>query len=247
MFVAASTRCFSDKPFVEAAFLLDDLEYDKLELWLDEGSSHLKPSEVVADPEGFCTRYREWTRLSPVAICLESEVDPAWFALLTRAAKQLRVAQITISAARLGTPFNSEIDRLRELLKIASEDGVLLSIKTKTGHLTEDPHTAVELCQAAPGLGITLDPSYLLCGPHRGGNYDQVFPYVQHVHLRDSTPDQVQVPVGLGQIDYSRLISQLERVKYNRALSVEVLPELGDDQSRPIELRKIRLLLESLL
>jgi hypothetical protein len=39
----------------------------------------------------------------------------------------------------------------------------------------------------------------------------------------------------------------LERVKYNRALSVEILPELGDPATRSVELRKLRLLLESLL
>lgn len=247
MFVAASTRCFSDKSFAEACFHLDDLEYDKVELWLDENSVHLKPSEIVKDPDGFAVRYREATRLSPTAFCLENDIDPAGFAVLSRVAKQMRIAQITLPASKLGTPFNAEIDRLKEFLKIASQDGVLVSIKTKTGHLTEDPHTAVELCQAAPGLGLTLDPSYYICGPHRGQNYDQVFPYVFHMHLRDSSPEHVQVPVGLGQIDYSRLLSQLERVKYNRSLSVEILPEYNEPAARPIELRKMRLLLESLL
>ena len=214
---------------------------------MDESSDHLRPSEVLRDPDRFCARYREVSRLVPVALCVENEISTSDFAILTRAAKQLRIAQITLPASKLGTPFNSEIDRLRDLLRIASQDGILVSIKTKTGHLTEDPHTAVELCQAARGLGLTLDPSYYVCGPHRGGNYDQVFPYVHHVHLRDTNPDQLQVPVGLGQTDYSRLISQLERVKYTRALSVEILPELCDLADRPIELRKMRLLLESLL
>lgn len=247
MFVSASTRCFSDKSLAEACFLLDDLEYDKIELWMDESQNQLKPSEIIKDPEGFCVRYREATRLAPVAFCLDSDIDPQGFHVLTRVAKQLKVAQITIPASRLGTPFNSEIDRLREFLKVASQDGILVSIKTKTGHLTEDPDTAIELCQAAPGIGLTLDPSYYLCGPHRGGLYDQVYPYVFHTHLRDTNPDQLQVPIGLGQIDYSRVISQLERVKYNRALSVEILPELVDPAARLIELRKMRLLLESLL
>lgn len=247
MFVAASTRCFSDRPFAEACFQLDELHYDKIELWLDEASEHLKPSQVVTDPDGFCTRFREVTRLSPVAICLESDTSYEAFAVLTRVAKQLRITQMTVAAAPLGTPFNSEVDRLREMTRIASQDGVLVSMKTRTGRLTEDPDTAVELCRAVPGLGITLDPSYFMCGPHRGAAYDQVFNHVYHVHLRDTTPEQLQVPVGLGQIDYSRLISQLERARYNRALSVEVLPELGDPAGRAIELRKIRLLLESLL
>jgi sugar phosphate isomerase/epimerase len=247
VFVSASTRCFSDKSLAEACFLLDDLEYDKVELWMDEANGHLKPSELVKDPDGFCIRYREATRLAPVAFCLDSDVEPDAFKMICRAAKQLKVAQITLPASRLGTPFNSEIDRLRELLKVAAQDGILVSIKTKTGHLTEDPHTAIELCQAAPGVGVTLDPSYYICGPHRGGNHDQVFPYVYHVHLRDTNPDALQVPIGLGQIDYSRIISQLERVKYARALSVEILPELVEPAARLIELRKMRLLLESLL
>jgi hypothetical protein len=36
-------------------------------------------------------------------------------------------------------------------------------------------------------------------------------------------------------------------VKYTRALSVEILPELVEPAARLIELRKMRLLLESLL
>ncbi|HLJ11775.1 MAG TPA: sugar phosphate isomerase/epimerase [Planctomycetaceae bacterium] len=247
MFVSASTRCFSDKPLAEACYLLDDLEFDKVELWMDETQTQLKPSEVIRDPEGFCIRYREMTRMTPVAFCIDSDLDPQAFHVLTRVAKQLKVAQITLPASRLGTPFNSEIDRLREFLKVGNEDGIRVSIKTKIGHLTEDPDTAIELCRAAPGIGLTLDPSYFLCGPHRGGLYDQVYPDVYHTHLRDTTPDQLQVPVGLGQIDYSRIISQLERVKYHGALSVEILPELGDPEARLIELRKLRLLLESLL
>jgi sugar phosphate isomerase/epimerase len=247
VFVAASTRCFSDKSFAEACFQLDDLEFDKLEIWMDEQNCDMRPSEAVRDPESFQKRIREATRLTPVAFCLDCDIDASVFAALSKVSKQMRIAQITLPASKLGTPFNSEIDRLREFVKIASQDGVLVSIKTKTGHLTEDPNTAVELCQAAPGLGLTLDPSYYICGPHRGGSFDQIYPYVYHTHLRDTTPEQLQVPVGLGQIDYSRMISQLERVKYHRALSVEVLPELADPAGRAIELRKLRLLLESLL
>jgi len=70
---------------------------------------------------------------------------------------------------------------------------------------------------------------------------------VFHVHLRDSTREQLQVPVGLGEIDYARLISQLERVNFTRTLSVEIMPELMDVSGRGVELRKVRLLLESLL
>ena len=64
-------------------------------------------------------------------------------------------------------------------------------------------------------------------------------------HLRDTRKDKFQVRVGQGEIEYGRLITQLSMVRYNRALSVLIEPMPDVDQVG--ELRKMRLLLESLL
>jgi len=247
VFVAASTRCFSDLDFEEACEQITELQYDKVEICLNEETDHLKPSRVLADPDAFCVRYRDMTRLTPIAMSIENNIALEDFQVLVRVAQQFRMTQITIPASPLGTPFNAEIDRLRAFQQVASEDGIRVSIKTKTGRLTEDPHTAVELCQASPGLGLTLDPSYYICGSSSEPAFDQVFPHVFHVHLRDTSPDELQVRIGLGQVDHSRLISQLERQGYIGALSVELYPELLGDIDRAVEMRKMRLLLESLL
>jgi sugar phosphate isomerase/epimerase len=247
VFVAASTQCFSDRSFAEACQQLVDLEYDKIELWMSEQSSHLKPSELAGNPERFQIQYRDLTRLTPVAIHLEDDPGADQFDALCRLCKMLRITQITLPSAPLGTPFNEEIDRLRNRLRVASQGGIRLSLKTQSGRLTEDPQTAVELCQAVPGLGLTLDLSYYLCGKYAHQSHDQVYPYVYHVHVRDSSSSSIQVPVGLGEVDYSRMISQLRRHNYNRVLSVEILPHLLGDADRALELRKIRMLLETLL
>jgi sugar phosphate isomerase/epimerase len=70
---------------------------------------------------------------------------------------------------------------------------------------------------------------------------------VCHVHLRDTTADQLQVKVGLGEIDYSRLINQLRRFESEIALSVDLVPALIGDEDRELEMRKLRMLLETLL
>ncbi len=247
MYISATSRCLGDLPFPEACGLLADYGYTRIEFWFDEQSDHLKPSVVASDPEGFVSSYRAQSRLTPVAFCFEQAVDLETFTEIARLAKLMRVAQITVPSAPLGTPFNAEIERLQDLLTVTNENGIQLSIRTRTGHLTEDAHTAVELCQAVNGLGLSLDPSYYICGPHKGVAYDQVYPYVYHVFLRDTTPETIQVQVGLGEVDYSRLISQLRREKYDRLLSVDFFPELFNDLDRRLELRKIRMLLESLL
>ena len=149
----------------------------------------------------------------------------------------MRVAQITVPASPLGTPFNEEIDRLRNFVRLANQETIRLSIKTRIGSLTEDPRTAVELCQSVKGLGLTLDPSHYICGPHAARGIDTLMPYVYHVHLRDTTATQLQVQVGLGEVDYTRLISQLRKENFDRTLSVELLPELYDPEiNRPLEM-----------
>ena len=247
MYVAATSRCFGDVGFLDACSLLADYEYTRVELWMDEEGEHLKPSEVAADPDTFVSRFHNHSRLTPVAINFEGPVELAVFEGIAKLAKLFKVTQITVPSAPLGTPFNAEIERLQDMLALTNQSGLRLAIRTRTGHLTEDAHTAVELCQAVQGLGLSLDPSYYICGPNQGASYDQVFPYVYHVYLRDTSREQVQVPVGLGDVDYSRLISQLRLEDYQRVLAVDFFPELFGDLDRALELRKIRMLLESLL
>ena len=247
VYIAASTHSFGSQPFAETCAQLVDLEYDKIELWLDEAEGPLRPSELAANPDKFVKDFREATRLTPVAFHCQEDPGTENFAGLCRLGKLLRVTQITLPAGVLGTPFNEEIDRLRERLSHSNMSGMRLSLKTQNGHLTEDPQTAAELCQAVPGLGLTLELSYFMCGRYANQDTDNLYPYVSHVHLRDTTSTQLQVPVGLGEIDYARIIAMLSRSRYQRALSVELIPELLTGLDRALELRKIRRLLETLL
>ena len=248
MFVAASTQCFAEQSFRDACTHVGELGYDKIELWFDPEGKHLDAKTVAADPDRFAAGYREMTRLSPIALDVaDPAVEPATLTGLAKAAKLLRVAQMTVPASPVGTPFNTEIDRLRAYAAAVNRDGIRLSVKTRTGDLTEDPHTAVELCRSVKGLGLTLDPSYYLCGPNAGRDYDFVYPHVYHVHLRDTSTDQVQVPVGLGEIDYGRLVHKLQHEKHSPVLSVDLLAGQTDIPTRPLEMRKLRMLLETLL
>jgi hypothetical protein len=51
VYIAASSRCFCDLKFEEACQAIVDLEYDRIDIWLDESSIHLKPSEVAGSPD----------------------------------------------------------------------------------------------------------------------------------------------------------------------------------------------------
>jgi hypothetical protein len=69
--------------------------------------------------------------------------------------------------------------------------------------------------------------------------------YVCHIRLRDTTPTQFQVRIGQGVLEFGRLVIQLSKVDYYRSLCVDLAPI--PDVDSMAELRKMRLLLESLL
>jgi sugar phosphate isomerase/epimerase len=247
VFVAASTHCFSDKPLPEACDAIADLGFDRFEIWVSEAPHALSPSTIEADPEKTCAQLREFTRMTPVAVHLDLDVELPQFGSVSKLAKNLRVAQITVPASPQGTPFNTEIDRLRALVATGNKDGIRVSIKTEAGTLAADPESAIEFCQAVKGLGLTFDPSCYLMQGVKPEVLDRMAPYIFHTHLRDTSPTEAQVPVGLGEVDYSRLISLLLRESYQRALSIDLLPAYHTKIDRALEMRKLRLLLESLL
>ena len=72
---------------------------------------------------------------------------------------------------------------------------------------------------------------------------------MRHVHLRDTrrTPDQFQVRIGQGEVEYGRVINQLARYQYDRLLTVDIHDVVDGDFPREHEVRKLKYLLESLV
>lgn len=249
MFVSASLECFPDLSPADVLESVVDLEFTAIELPIHEAGRWLRPSEVRADLERSVHFCRDTHRLDIAALSIElgssGETYYEEFASCCKLAKAIKVVTLVVPSSELGTPFNEEIERLRKLVQIASLEGAVVAVKTSIGCMTQDPDTAVVLCDNVKGLRLTLDPSHYITGPHQGGNYDKVMKYVQHVHLRDSSKSELQVRVGQGEIDYGRLIQLLTRANYDRALSVHMLPM--EETDHRAEMRKMRLLLESLL
>ena len=249
MFVAASTSCLADLSLADAMERLADLRFTCVEIDIHEQGSHLKPSEIAKDPEQAIAMSRPSQRLTTCAYSFDTDLTGdafiEQFKAICRLAKATKVVTVVIRAAELGTPFNEEVERLRDMVAIASLEGIVLGMKTEAGRMSEDPSTIATLCKNVPGLGLTLDPSHFICGSRRGEDYDQILEYVCHVHLRDTSKEEFQVRVGQGEVEYGRLVSQLGKLGYRRALCADIGPVEGIDQDG--ELRKLRLLLESLL
>jgi sugar phosphate isomerase/epimerase len=247
--VAATSRSFADLSMDAALQRLVDLEYTSVELAVHETDGHLRPSEILADPERALRICRQMHRLTPVAFSVDIEAPEdqyyRQFAACCHLAKAIKVVTIVVRASELGTPFNAEIERLRAMSAIALVEGVRVGLLTETGRMTQDPDTTVVLCDNVKGLGVTLDPSHFIFGSPRNSNYDPLLKYTYHVRLRDTSKDAIQVRVGQGSVEYSRVVGHLAKHRYDRALCVDIAPL--PDVDHMAEMRKMRLLLESLL
>jgi sugar phosphate isomerase/epimerase len=254
VFVACSTLCFARYPLDQALRTISELGFGKVDVAVYEQGPHLKPSEVAADVPGAAHRIRSGPSLAPAALDVRIEVDSEvefqrQLRALCRLARLTTVPLLTIPAAATGSGLNAEVRRLSALVRMADAEGILLSAATRMGTLTESPETAVELCARVPGLGLTLDPSHYIAGPHQGRNYDQVFPFVRHVHLRDTgrVAGQFQVRVGQGEVEYGRIVAHLARYNYERLLTVAIHDIPDAPFAMEPEVRKLKYLLESLV
>jgi sugar phosphate isomerase/epimerase len=254
VFVACSTLCFGRYPLDQALRLIGELGFSKVDVALHEQGPHLRPSQVSADVSAAVHRIRNGPSLAPAAFDVKLEAaneeeSERHLRAICRLARLSTVPLMTISAAPTGSGVNAEVQRLTGLVRRADAEGILLTVATRTGTLTEHPDTAVELCERVPGLGITLDPSHYIAGPNQGKNYDHVFPYVRHVLLRDTgrVAGQFQVRVGQGEVEYGRIVAQLARYNYERLLTVAIHDIPDAPFAMEPEVRKLKYLLESLV
>jgi sugar phosphate isomerase/epimerase len=251
VYLACSSQCFAHYPLDKALKTIQELQFAKVDLVLDANTGHLSFADIVAD----VNRCAQILRTSNMAFAsfhlkispLDAETDRELLRAVCRLGRMLTVPLLTIPAAPLGSDLDAEVQRLTHLTRLAEAEGMILAVETHSQTVTADPETAAALCHRVPGLGLTLDPTHYLIGPHRTDCYEDLCSKVRHVRLRDSRGDQFQVRVGQGEIEYGKIINQLARHGYDRALSVDVHDlSNGTDGNEP-EVRKLKYLLDSMI
>ncbi len=249
MYVSASTACFPENSLAEAIEYAMDLEFTCIEISLDDRLPQMPTARLETEFNECLRLVRDTHRLDICAYDVFIDLPrPQYydrFKLICQFAKATKVVTLAVPSAELGTPFNEEVEHLQKLVDIAETEGVRVGMKSQAGCLTEDPDTVKVLCDNVHGLGLTFDPSHYHITNHRNKNLEKIMKYVFLVQLRDSKKDQLQVRIGQGEMDYGKYITMLQRVGYDQALNVDMRPAEGLDMRQ--EMRKLRLLLESML
>ena len=253
MYVACSTLSFCKLSLEDALRTIREMRFAKADLAIHAVGPHLTPAAVAADP-GQAAKVLKAANLPLAAIHLDvgdatPEEARTQLRAVSRLARVCATPLLTVPAAPAGSDFDAETQRLKDWVKITASEGVILTVETHSATVTADPLGAAELCRRVPGLFLTLDPSHYHAGPHGNVNHDMLFPLVRHIRLRDTgtTPDQFQMRIGQGQLEFGRVVSQLEQCRYDRGLTVDIRDVADSPFPIEPEVRKLKYLLESLV
>jgi len=228
---------------------LADLDFNSAEVAVGNGKFDLRPEWIQQDivaVERLCLSCRH---IAPSALFLDLPFDEpqylAKFQLCVRLCAVLRAVTLVVKSAPVGSPYNEEFERLRKLAQTGLNAGVDVAVLTEADAISGSVDSLTSICRGVPELTVALDPSHFIFGRKTPIDFDSIIPRVSHVRLRDTTPKKFQTLVGQGRLEYNRLVVQLNKVGYAKGLCVDLAPT--SDVGIESELRKMRLLLESLL
>lgn len=252
MYLLCSTLCYARQPLDVALERIAELEFAGVELGvLRRGGAHPVLAEIIEQPTEAADRLKRISPLPVRAVYADFPVNgegphDAAFRSLVRFTHGVRATLLTIPAASSEASIEQEAERLRRYALLAAEEGITLCVEFRRGTLAGTLEGVAELHRAAPHVWLTLDVGDFVASGYDLKGGEAIYPLVQHVHLRDAAPDSPSEPLGRGNVDYSRLLSHLERQGFRRGLSVEYVDEPPLPFEVHPEVRKLKLLMETL-
>jgi sugar phosphate isomerase/epimerase len=155
-------------------------------------------AQNVADFRGVVRFCRE--AAIPTAMVLPGVVNPG----------QTRGEALAQSAAALA-----------ELVPLAQEAGVVLTVEPHVHSYLESPALVAELLERVPGLRLTLDYAHFICLGYRQEEIDPLAAHAAHIHLRQARPGALQAKLDQGTINFSALLGTLGDLGYGGYLALE--------------------------
>jgi sugar phosphate isomerase/epimerase len=244
---SCSSLCRLKAPTGEALKTIGGMGYRWVDLSALTWAPHVSVKDLRGDFEKEAVRVEEAAKAANVRISnftydsyeafgnrpfeeYEKDLDA-----LAKFAAREKARVINIMAPSNKADREDTAKKLKALVAITKRRGVILTIETHVGQITEKPADALWLCKQVPGLGLTLDPSHYYAGPNQGKPFDALYPYVQGTGFRAGgmSWDTIQSPWGTGPIDFEKIVRGLEKAGYKGYYETEYLE--GMNQLNAVE------------
>jgi len=253
--IACSTYAFIGLTLEEALARIRENGFEYAELVLHDSPEwgHLRPADIMLDPEGMAAvvkRAGESAGVRIIASTVSMSENIPWkrgeFEAVSRFLRILRIHIATIPAGRGNERM--EVFRLRDLRDVAARHGVMLAVEPQSMMNWGDslfilPYEAASFAQGEPGHKLTLDTGHLIHAGTRQDDWTQAFKWMVHMHIRDARParGESQVPFGEGKLDLGALVNALFSSGYTGAFTVEYLKGWTEGLDLDAERESVRL------
>jgi len=120
--------------------------------------------------------------------------------------------------------FELSAQELSYYVGVSQAEGIQLNIEPHYPSLAQSPEGTIRLCEAVPGLAITLDYSHFVA---QGYTHDQVEPlhkYASHFHARQAKLGNRNAPRAEGTIDFCRVVKRMKTDGYDGVICLEYEP-----------------------
>jgi sugar phosphate isomerase/epimerase len=238
---------FPTLSFEKSLQLIALLEIPRFDVGAHLGGGHIDPVTVEADPGAVAERIRRAAgeagleasdffptlghgfRDRPVN-AIEARVrteNATRFRAIVECAAGIGAKGITLLPGvvwpELGQArsFEQSVAALRELLPVARDRGLRLSVEAHLESVAEAPADAARLCEEVPGLQLTLDYSHFLALGYSTGDVHPLLRYAGHFHARQAAPGRLQASIKDGTLNFPDLVGRLKAGGYAGDVCIE--------------------------
>lgn len=106
-------------------------------------------------------------------------------------------------------------------IEAAKDKGVDYSIEPHLGSVCQTPADVAWLCDAAPGLELTLDYTHFIAQGFEEVEVDPLLAQTRHLHARGGANGRLQASNADSSIDYDRIVDLLRATDYEGFVAVE--------------------------
>jgi sugar phosphate isomerase/epimerase len=230
--VAINLTCtsfsFPKLSFERSLKLIALLEIPRYDVGAHLGGGHIEPAEVEANP-GAVPTLGHGFRDRPVnaADADLRRQNLARFRAIVECSAQVGAKGITLLPGvvwpELGRErsFDLSAEALRELVPIARDRGLRLSVEAHMESIAESPREAAQLCDEVPGLQLTLDYSHFLALGYSPSDVHPLLKHAGHFHARQAAPGRLQASAKDGTLNFPDLVGRLKAGGYAGDVCVE--------------------------
>jgi sugar phosphate isomerase/epimerase len=134
---------------------------------------------------------------------------------------------------------------LRELMPVAEEKDVLVSLENHAGNNLENLDDYARILEEIPSshLGITMDTGHFdAAGVSLDELIERFFDRINHIHLKENRGFGIKdfVRFGEGSTENERIVEKMISLGYSGYLVIEVSPEISKNDSRPFTIEDLR-------